>query len=205
MKIFKITFILAFILSIFISNLLPFFCECDKLKDSVIRIHVLANSNSEKDQLLKYKVKDNISSAIFKLLKNVSNKGDARKIILSNLKNISKLSQKEIRKNGYNYNIDVLLTRSYFPTRKYDSFVLPAGKYDALKVIIGEGKGKNWWCVAFPPMCSPIYNNDEDVRDVLDSKQLEIIKKPCEYKFAILEIIYNIKNYINQYHVVNEV
>ncbi|MBP0979293.1 MAG: stage II sporulation protein R [Oscillospiraceae bacterium] len=198
MKKIEVSVLIAFIFSIVLSNLLIFFEKYDKLKDSVIRVHILANSNSKEDQLLKYKIKDDVSSKISVLLKNTRNKDQAKKIILDNIDYLKTLTRSKIKKNGYDYNIDIRLTKSYFTTRKYDGFVLPAGNYDAIKIIIGEGKGANWWCVAFPPMCSPVYNNNEKNKEILGSEQLEMITKPCNYKFAIIEFIENIINHNNK-------
>lgn len=192
MKKLEVSILLAFIFSIILSIILPFFNKCDKLKENIIRVHILANSDSRQDQRLKYKIKDNISTEVSKLLHVTKTKNNAKQIVFNNLKHISQLSKNEIIKNGYDYDVNVFLAKSYFPTRKYDEFVLPAGTYDALKVVIGKGQGKNWWCVAFPPMCSPIYSDEQNIEDILGEEQLEMIKKPCEYKFAIIELISNI-------------
>lgn len=197
MKKTEIVILSSIIFSIILSSYLIFFNKYDKLIDDVIRIHILANSNSKEDQILKYQVKDNISSKIFELLSGAKTKENARNIILNNLDYISEISKNVIIDNGYCYDADVSLTKSYFLTRRYDDFVLPAGKYDALKVVIGEGRGKNWWCVAFPPMCSPIYNNKSDDEEILGYDQLKMIENPCEYKFAIVELITNIKKMIS--------
>lgn len=197
MKKMEVIILSSIIFSIILSSYLIFFNKYDKLIDRVIRIHILANSDSNEDQILKYKVKENISSEIFELLRSAKTKENAKNIILNKLNYISEISKNVIIDNGYCYKTDVFLTNSYFPTRRYDDFVLPAGKYDALKIVIGEGRGKNWWCVAFPPMCSPIYNNKIDDEEILGYDQLEMIENPCEYKFAIIELITNIKKMIS--------
>ena len=193
MKKSEVIILITFILSIILSNLLIFFNKYDKLLDSIIRIHILANSNTKEDQLLKYKIKDEISSDIFNLLNKETNKEKAKNVIFNNLDNILKMTKSKVKYYGYNYDVKVKLTKSYFPTRKYDKFVLPAGKYDTLKIKLGKGKGDNWWCVAFPPMCSPIYSDENNNVDILGVEQMEMIKKPCRYKFAIVELITNIK------------
>lgn len=197
MKKLEISVLIGFIFSIIVSNLLIFFERYDKLKGNIIRLHILANSNSQEDQLLKYKIKDDLSASISVLLKNIKNKSQAKKVVLDNIDYLKSLTKSKIKDNGYDYDIDICLTKSYFTTRKYDGFVLPAGSYDALKIIIGEGKGNNWWCVAFPPMCSPVYSNDDNNKEILGDDQLQMITQPCEYKFAIIEFLENIKNKIN--------
>lgn len=198
MKKIEKSILVGLIFSIFISSLLPFCDKCGRLKKNIIRLHVIANSNSEQDQALKLKIKDNISCAIYKLLKNAKTKVVAKQIVYKNLNYISQLSKQEILNNGYNYDVNVTLTKSYFPTRKYDSFILPAGVYDSLKVIVGKGEGKNWWCVAFPPMCSPMYSNKQHVQAILGKNELEVIEGPYEYKFAIIEFLSNIKENIEK-------
>lgn len=192
MKKVEILTLLSFILSIFFSNILIFSNKYDRLKDNVIRVHILANSNSKKDQNLKLKIKDDVSAEIFKLLKNAKNKSQAQKIILDNLAFISELSKNKLEENGCHHNVNVSLTKSYFPTKEYDKFTFPAGFYDAVKVVIGNGQGYNWWCVAFPPMCSPIYDNQKNNSEILGAEQLELIQNPCELKFAFWELILNL-------------
>ena len=194
----EISILIAFIFSVIFSNVLVFGNEYNRLKSNIVRVHILANSNSTTDQLLKYKIKDDIYFYLSKMLKDVKDKCEASKIINNNLGNILKIARKIIKDNNFNYDVNVALTRSYFPTRRYDGFVLPAGYYDALKVIIGKGAGQNWWCVAFPPMCSPVDCDDEKAYEILGKEQVDMIKKPCEYKFAILEFIEELKQKIKK-------
>lgn len=198
MKRVEISLLVAVILSAIFSNVLIFDSEYNKLKSNIVRVHILANSNSASDQLLKYKIKDDIYCYVSGMLKNAKNKCEAKRIINDNLDNILKISKQKIKDNNFNYDVNVALTKSYFPTRRYDGFVLPAGNYDALKVIIGKGDGQNWWCVAFPPMCSPVDCDDEKISEILGEEQIDMIKKPCEYKFAILEFIEEIKQKIKK-------
>ena len=123
------------------------------ISDSVIRLHVIANSDSEEDQQLKLAVRDGIieeSGSHFAKERNISS---AREEILLNLESIRETAERIIREKGYGYDVSVELGKSEFPTKAYGGVTLPAGTYEALKVIIGEGDGKNWWCVLFPPLC----------------------------------------------------
>lgn len=199
MKKIEKSILVGLIFSIFISSLLPFCNKCGTIKKNIIRLHVIANSNSQQDQSLKLKIKDNISFEIYKLLRNAKTKATAEHVVRKNLNYIAKLSKQEIINNGYNYNVNVTLAKSYFPTRRYDSFILPAGVYDSLKVIVGKGEGSNWWCVAFPPMCSPMYSSKKDVQAILGKNELEVIEGPYEYKFAIVEFLSVIKENIIKY------
>ena len=119
----------------------------------VIRFHVVANSNTIEDQALKMHVKNAVISAMRDKLENVSTKREALKIIDENLKYIKKVASEQVVNQGKNYEVEVLLDKNTFPIKDYGNITLTAGKYDAVKTIIREGKGKKWWCVLFPPLC----------------------------------------------------
>ena len=123
------------------------------ISDNVLRLHVIANSNSPEDQSLKLKVRDRIISDANTLLVKAENKEDA---LLSAKKNLSFLESSvhdELRKNGSTYDARVEIGSFDFPPKKYGKILLPAGNYNAVRVVIGDGTGKNWWCVMFPPLC----------------------------------------------------
>ncbi len=123
------------------------------LADSVIRFHVLANSNSPEDQELKLKVRNRIISEMSNLFNSDGDIELARTAIEKNMDKISAVARDEIRKNGYDYDVRMSLGESNFPTKEYGDVVLPAGSYEALRVEIGAADGQNWWCVLFPPLC----------------------------------------------------
>ncbi len=123
------------------------------LARSVIRFHVLANSDSLPDQELKLKVRDRIINEMNSMFDQGGDITSARRVIADNTDKIAEIAADEIQKNGYSYDVRVSLGKSDFPTKDYGSVVLPAGSYEALKVEIGNAQGKNWWCVLFPPLC----------------------------------------------------
>ena len=123
------------------------------LAKSVIRLHVLANSDSYEDQQLKLKVRDRIISQMGEVFEDETKIEDARNITKENLEKIELIAKDEIEKNGYNYSVRVSFGKSDFPTKDYGNLILPAGSYEALKVEIGNADGQNWWCVLFPPLC----------------------------------------------------
>lgn len=123
------------------------------ISDSVFRLHVIANSDSEEDQNLKYKVRDNLLNYMNTLCANCSSKEEAIKIVEQNKDKFKEVALQTIRENNYSYDINVNIGNFEFPTKTYGDISLPAGYYDALRVEIGEAKGKNWWCVMFPPLC----------------------------------------------------
>lgn len=123
------------------------------LAKSVIRLHVIANSDSDCDQALKLKVRDRIIKETEGIFEAQSTICAAREDIEHNLGTIRQIAQDEITANGYNYPVEVNLGMSDFPTKEYGELVLPAGSYEALRVEIGSAQGQNWWCVLFPPLC----------------------------------------------------
>ena len=125
-----------------------------ELSDKVVRLHVLANSDSGEDQALKLKVRDRILAYAEPLLASVADRGEAEALLQSRLPELEQIAAREIRANGHDYAAAVELEDTVFPTREYEGFALPAGKYLALRVIIGDGEGRNWWCVVFPPLCA---------------------------------------------------
>ena len=175
-------------------------------KDKLIRFHVIANSDSDKDQKLKLKVRDEVISYLQPKLENSNSIEESEKIIKNEYKTLENIIKKVISKNGYNYIVKVGLEYSNFPAKQYSSVVLPAGKYKALRIIIGEGKGKNWWCVMFPPLCFVDDQNgiidektDKKLKEVLTEEEYDLIMaknknevKNLEFKFKITEVFQNI-------------
>ena len=126
----------------------------DELADKVVRLHVLANSDSEEDQALKLKVRDVVLERATAILEQSADRGEAESRLRGELLELERIAAEEIAAEGYNYPVTVELENTDFPTKEYDGFPLPAGEYLALRVIIGEGQGQNWWCVVFPPLCT---------------------------------------------------
>jgi len=151
-------------------------------KEKLIRLHVIANSDSEEDQNLKLEVRDAIIDYLQPKLSKSSSLEESELIIKNEYDEIEKISRDIILRNGYNYNVKVGIDYSEFPTKQYSNVVLPAGEYKALRIIIGEGKGKNWWCVMFPPLCfvdetKGIIDKETDakLREVLTEEEYEKI------------------------------
>ena len=126
----------------------------DELADKVVRLHVLANSDSEEDQALKPKVRDVVLERATAILEQSADRREAESRLRGELLELERIAAEEIAAEGYNYPVTVELENTDFPTKEYDGFTLPAGEYLALRVIIGEGQGQNWWCVVFPPLCT---------------------------------------------------
>ena len=127
----------------------------EKLTDSLIRFHVIANSDSDEDQQIKLKVRDAVLSGIQEDLASVSDVSEARAYLEENLPKIRDIVRKTLNDCGVDVKSNVSLCRERFHARHYETFSLPAGVYDSLKIMIGEAEGRNWWCVAFPTLCLP--------------------------------------------------
>lgn len=139
-------------------------------KQNLIRFHVIANSNAAEDQALKYQVRDVVVKAMAERFKGVDNVTEAREIVRDNLDDIRDLAAAEIKARGFNYPVAVSLGNYQFPTKSYNLgktegktnfLTLPAGTYEAVRVVIGEGNGTNWWCILFPPLCFVDFNTTE--------------------------------------------
>ncbi len=125
-----------------------------ELTDKVVRLHILANSDSEADQALKLQVRDAVLARAEELLVPSDGRQEAEMALRDHLAELTALAQTTIAAEGYDYSVRTELANTVFPTREYEDFRLPAGSYLALRVIIGDGAGKNWWCVLFPPLCA---------------------------------------------------
>lgn len=125
-----------------------------QLADKVVRLHVLANSDSEEDQALKLLVRDTVLDRAEALLAQSDDRAEAEALLRGQLLEFEELAAGVIAQAGYDYPVKVELEETRFPTREYDGFTLPAGDYLALRVLIGAAEGQNWWCVVFPPLCT---------------------------------------------------
>lgn len=144
--------------------------------NNVVRIHIRANSNSESDQSVKLVVRDSIISLITPLIANCSNSVEVKGVLENNLTYIENVADQVLYNNGYDYVSDAKINNEYFPSRDYNGTTFPADYYDALIVNLGTGKGDNWWCVAYPPLC---FVGEENASGKVEykSKLIELINK----------------------------
>lgn len=166
------------------------------ISTKVLRMHVLANSNSINDQRLKIAVKNNILKSTQELFTDCNNLEESIEIAQSNTELIKASAQEVIKKYNKNYDVKVYVDNEFFDVREYKDFTLPSGNYNTVKIVIGEGKGKNWWCVMYPAVCISACSDDFDKALTKEEKKLITSKKYIP-KFKILEIINKIKNKIN--------
>lgn len=126
----------------------------DMLAQKMIRLHIIANSDIDADQTLKLQVRDKVLDYTTRVLQRSKDMPDAESELRRALGQIETIARREIVHRGYDYPVEVQLASAEFPLKTYDGFSLPAGEYMALRLVIGEGEGYNWWCVVFPPLCT---------------------------------------------------
>ena len=189
---------IAFVLTV-IYSMIPFRTECKEISDEVFRFHILANSDEDYDQQLKLKVRDKVLLYTESLFEKAKSKEEAENLISNNLQDICNTAQKEVTDNGYDYTVTAQITKMYFTTRTYESYTLPSGMYDALRITIGSGEGHNWWCVMYPSICiSSEKSQDEAAKETFNDNQYDIVKnEKYEYKFKIVEIFEKICSYFS--------
>ena len=146
----KKRWIAAFLLSVICLSNLEISEQIDK--NSLIRIHVLANSDSQADQQLKLQVKDDVVRYLEPQLAQSHSIEESRQIIQNHLPQLEQTAKNTLQRLNSNYDVTLQYGHFDFPVKYYGGFSLPAGNYEALRILIGEGKGHNWWCVLFPPM-----------------------------------------------------
>lgn len=144
-----------------------------KIPDEAIRIRVIGNSNSEYDQQMKLKVRDNVQKEIYTLLKDVQDIEVARRVINENINKLDTNVKTTLLENNYNISYDINFGQNYFPKKEFKGIIYNEGYYESLLVTLGEGNGDNWWCVLFPPLC------------LLEAEESDEV----EYKFFVQQLI----------------
>ena len=175
-----------------------------EIAKEVIRFHVIANSDAEIDQSVKLVVKDNVVAYMQGKLKDANTKEEAKRIMRKEIPAIKKIAQKTVKKEGYDYNCNVIYHTREFPVKVYGDLTFPSGKYEALDVVLGNAEGKNWWCVMFPTLCfiDGTYavvpdKSKEKLKKVLTEKEYEAIASEdyvdIEYAFQVAEWLESLK------------
>ena len=183
----KIFIILLTVCTIFIMlGFLPVHGEAE-IYDNVLRLHVIANSDSDEDQALKLKVRDALLEGSSDLFLSCTDRSSAASMIEENRALLESIAQNTIIDSGYDYPIKIDLGEEKYPTRSYGEICFPAGNYLSLRVIIGDGAGQNWWCVLFPPMClsAASYNDVETVPLGLSGEQYKLITETNNPKYTV--------------------
>lgn len=195
----------SFVLGLFFSSAITYSAvyseEIQKgIAGEVLRFHVIANSDSEEDQKLKLKVRDGILSKYRGELEKCRNVSETKEFFTEKEDEVISFAEEIIRKEGFDYKVKAYIGESVFPTKRYGDILLPAGKYEALKIEIGNSGGKNWWCVMFPPLCFTDVSYGEDMeeskdglKNILTEEEYGIVAKAdkdmsFKVKFKIVEL-----------------
>ncbi len=191
----EISLAVALVVSVLFS-IVGFGFECNDIRNDVLRLHILANSDNEKDQQVKLAVRDALLNCGNELFSGYTDKENAKIILKKEEKELTDAANKVLKENGFDYEACIYLAEEYFTTRSYESFTLPAGEYLALKVILGKGDGRNWWCVMFPPLCLPAATDKTDLNLFFGENGTEIIQNTAKYelRFKIVEIFEELKH-----------
>ena len=177
--------------------------ECEDIQNRVLRLHVLANSDSAQDQALKLKVRDRVLQVSAGMLDGVQNRGEAEKAVSARLEEIRAAAQDEVFRQGCRDPVRAELTNMYFSTRQYGDDTLPAGRYDALRITIGSGGGHNWWCVLFPALCLPAAEAPSSLQDVLNRNEMQLVtgKRGYVIKFKSVELYEQLCGWLREHGV----
>ena len=180
---------LIFTLSVSFADFLGFERNLDGIRNNVLRIHIIANSDSEEDQSLKLRVRDEILSRCSYLFEDTKNISQTIETAKENLPLIEDVAKSVIEENGFYYDVSSEIVKMDFDKKVYENFTMPKGNYNAIRIKIGEAKGKNWWCVMYPPLCVPTVSETE-MSEYLTDEEIDIITSPQKYevRFKCVEI-----------------
>ncbi|MBQ8784334.1 MAG: stage II sporulation protein R [Clostridia bacterium] len=172
-------------------NIAAFAVTCENVRQEVLRLHVIAASDSYEDQQLKLKVRDAVLQAGADAFDGSVNVENAVERLTPQIDNLELVAKETVRENGFDYDVKVTLSKEFFATRTYENVTLPAGKYLAVRVVIDKGEGQNWWCVMFPSLCLPAARVKTELDDVLNEKEVQLVSRNPKYepRFKIVEII----------------
>ncbi len=199
-KIKKINISVAFALVFSILMSLALFdASCADIRTRVLRLHILANSDSEYDQQLKLAVRDRLLSECGSLFAETDSIDDAIAEVKANLPALQAVAEATLADYGCSYGVKVEVAPSDFNTRDYGDVTLPAGRYEAVRVLIGNAEGQNWWCVCFPNLCIPAASQTDEIGSALSEGETKIVTSKSEYKvrFKIVEWYESIKRWFS--------
>lgn len=175
---------IATILNIYLPKTEAIADEAIVIPNEAIRLRILANSDKEADQALKRKVRDAVNAEITKWVEELTSIEEARSLIKSRLPEIKKIAEEVVEKEQSSQTVKAEFAKVQFPTKLYGQFLYPAGEYEAVLITLGEGKGANWWCVLFPPLCFLDFSNGVAVKDDMKEESTEKLKGKTE-KMAV--------------------
>ena len=177
------------------------FADRQKLRQELIRFHVVAASDSREDQAVKLQVRDAVIRSLQQELGNLTDIEQAKAYLAENLPKIEAVANQVLAQAGFDDRARVSLCVEEFATRVYDTFMLPAGLYESLRIVIGEGEGQNWWCVVFPSLCLPA--TSEGFEDVacgagFSDTLTDTLEGDHEIRFFFLDVLGSVENFFHR-------
>lgn len=162
------------------------YSEAAEIYDGTIRLHILAASDSERDQALKLKVRDELVDEVAELTRGAANQSESEAVLQKNIPLLTEIAKATLIEEGCTDDVQITFAKEYYPTREYESLRLPAGEYTSLQVKIGAGKGKNWWCVLFPPICTSSARAEEAMAETGFSKnQIRLLTEDEDPRYTV--------------------
>lgn len=185
-------FVLAALCSFF-----PFAAACGQLPRDVVRLHVVANSNGAEDQAVKLLVRDAVLEEAARWYQGAGSMEEASSQLCTHLQSIAGAARQVLGEQGVGYSATAQMTEMYFPTRDYGDFRLPAGRYRTLRVTLGEGAGKNWWCVVFPSLCLPAATQEEALLTLPEGER-QVVEggQDVQVKFKAVELWESLREWL---------
>lgn len=175
-----------------ISGTAGYYSDCREVRENVLRLHITANSDSQADQAVKLKVRDALLQSGAEVFDGSVTAAEAEEKLVPELARLEEIADGVLKENGCDYTSRAYIVKEYFDEREYDGLTMPAGEYTALRVALGTGEGKNWWCVMFPPLCLPaaVKKTEDDVYTLFGENGARVVKAGNGYKvrFKIAEI-----------------
>ena len=191
----EISIAIGLIIAIIVS-LTGFSADCENVRSNVVRLHILADSDCDADQKVKLLVRDALLESGAEIFSGTISIDTASDALEKEKDKLIAVAETVLRENGFDYDVTINMVREYYTTRTYENYTLPAGEYLSLKVILGKGEGRNWWCVMFPPLCLPAASPSTDIDAILGADGAKLIKSNPKYemRFKIVEIFESVRN-----------
>ena len=183
-------FILASVIAV-VFSMIPFSAQCGNISGEVFRLHILADNDTQEAQSLKLKVRDSVLACSERICKSSHSVDEAERLTSQNLQMIADTAQRTVYKEGFDYPVKAEIKKMYFNTRRYGRVTMPSGYYNALRITLGEGKGRNWWCVMYPSLCVGASTNYSELKDKTGENEYELMTEGVEYRFKLLEYFNN--------------
>lgn len=194
-----LTVTLTFLIGILLDSFSGFQRECRALQEDVLRLHILANSDSAEDQAVKLRVRDELLARTDELFNSAASRDGAEALAEAHLAEVEQIAEEVLREQGFDYPVHAEVAELFFDTRVYDGFTMPAGRYHALQITLGEGAGHNWWCVLYPPLCIGAASEIEEELSSFTPGERQVLEAEPEYeiRFFLVEAAGRIGQWIS--------